>query len=114
MVEIIQDTVARYDTLGLACTARYYEDLGYPGHLNCSDNITLEMQAYDVRPRGGWPAIKFFFNTILDEANAISMDQPYSLPGDYVMMWTLTILVCIAKGCPCFVESENGWQPSDI
>ena len=35
LVEIIQDTVGRHDTFGLACTARYYEDLGYTGHVNC-------------------------------------------------------------------------------
>ncbi|MGB1564455.1 MAG: DUF1989 domain-containing protein [Paracoccaceae bacterium] len=114
LVEIIQDTVGRHDTFGLACTARYYEDLGYPGHVNCSDNINLEMQAYDVRPRGGWPAINFFFNTILDETNAISMDEPYSRPGDYVLMRALTDLVCISTGCPCDVDPANGWQPSDI
>ena len=30
MIEIVQDTCGRHDTFGLACTARYYEDLGYP------------------------------------------------------------------------------------
>ena len=39
VVELVQDTCGRHDTFGLACTARYYEDLGYPGHVNCSDNI---------------------------------------------------------------------------
>ena len=55
LVEIVQDTCGRHDTFGLACTARYYEDLGYPGHLNCSDNITAKLNSYNVRPRAGWP-----------------------------------------------------------
>ncbi|MEO1550372.1 MAG: urea carboxylase-associated family protein, partial [Pseudomonadota bacterium] len=42
LVEIVQDTCGRHDTFGLACTARYYEDLGYPGHINCSDNMNIE------------------------------------------------------------------------
>ena len=33
LVEIVQDTCGRHDTFGLACTARYYDDLGYPGHM---------------------------------------------------------------------------------
>ena len=61
LVEIVQDTCGRHDTFGLACTARYYEDLGYPGHVNCSDNINKDMARYGIKPRGGWPAINFFF-----------------------------------------------------
>ena len=114
LVEIIQDTVGRHDTFGLACTARYYEELGYPGHINCSDNITKELAAFDIRPRTGWPAINFFFNTMLDETHALSMDEPYSRPGDYVMLRALTDLVCISTACPCDIDAANGWNPTDI
>ena len=114
LVEIVQDTCGRHDTFGLACTARYYEDLGYPGHVNCSDNMNRELGAFGVRPRGGWPAINFFFNTMLDDANAIGMDDPWSRPGDYVMLRALTDLVCISTACPCDVDPANGWNPTDI
>ncbi|MCY3642544.1 MAG: DUF1989 domain-containing protein, partial [Acidimicrobiaceae bacterium] len=36
LVEVIQDTVGRHDTFNTACNARYYEELGYPGHINCT------------------------------------------------------------------------------
>ena len=48
LVEIIQDTCGRHDTFGLACTARYYEDLGYPGHINCSDNMIIDLAQYNI------------------------------------------------------------------
>ena len=35
LIEVVRDTVGRHDTFGLACTAKYYEDKGYPGHVNC-------------------------------------------------------------------------------
>ena len=114
LVEIVQDTCGRHDTFGLACTARYYEDLGYPGHVNCSDNINADLARYNVRRRGGWPAINFFFNTLLDDTNAIGMDDPWSRPGDYVMLRALTDLVCISTACPCDVDPANGWDPTDI
>lgn len=114
LVEIIQDTCGRHDTFGLACTARYYEDLGYPGHLNCSDNITEKLKQYNVRPRTGWPAINFFFNTMLDDTNAITMDDPWSRPGDYVLLRALTDLVCVSTACPCDIDPANGWVPTDI
>ena len=114
LVEIVQDTCGRHDTFGLACTARYYEDLGYPGHVNCSDNMNRDLARFGVRPRGGWPAINFFFNTMLDDTNAIGMDDPWSRPGDYVLLRALSDLVCVSTACPCDVDPANGWNPTDI
>ncbi|MEM9046318.1 MAG: DUF1989 domain-containing protein [Pseudomonadota bacterium] len=114
LVEIVQDTCGRHDTFGLACTARYYDDLGYPGHVNCSDNMNRDLARFDIRPRGGWPAINFFFNTMLDQTHAIGMDDPWSRPGDYVLLRALTDLVCVSTACPCDIDPANGWNPTDI
>ena len=114
LLEFVQDTCGRHDSFGLACTARYYEDLGYPGHVNCSDNVNTEGERFGIRPRGGWPAINFFFNTTLDDANAIGMDEPWSRPGDFVLMRALTDLVCFSTACPCDVDPANGWNPTDV
>ena len=114
LVEIVQDTCGRHDTFGLACTARYYEDLGYPGHINCSDNMNADLEQFGIRPRGGWPAINFFFNTTLDDTHALGMDDPWSRPGDYVLLRALTDLVCISSACPCDIDQANGWNPTDI
>ncbi|QGX97152.1 DUF1989 domain-containing protein [Roseovarius faecimaris] len=114
LVEIIQDTCGRHDTFGLACTARYYDDLGYPGHVNCSENMNTDLAQYGIRPRGGWPAINFFFNTMLDDTNAIGMNDPWSRPGDYVLLQALTDMICVSTACPCDVDPANGWNPTDI
>ncbi len=114
LVELVQDTCGRHDTFGLACTARYYADLGYPGHKNCSDNMNTELAAFGIKPRGGWPAINFFFNTLLDDTNALGFDEPWSRPGDYVLLKAHTDLVCVSSACPCDVDPANGWNPTDI
>ena len=114
LVQIVQDTCGRHDTFGVACTARYYDDLGYPGHVNCSDNITVELDRYGVKPRTGWPAINFFFNTMLDDTNALGFDVPWSRPGDYVLLKALSDLVCVSSACPCDVDPANGWNPTEI
>ncbi len=114
LAEILQDTCGRHDTFGLACTARYYEDLGYPGHVNCSDNMNAELAKRGIRPRGGWPAINFFFNTMLDDTHALGMDDPWSRPGDFVLLRALTDLVCVCTACPCDIDPANGWNPTDI
>jgi len=114
LVEVVQDTCGRHDTFGLACSQRYYDDMGYPGHVNCSDNFNKSLTPYGIRERGGWAAINFFFNTLLDDANAIGMDDPWSRPGDYVLMRALTDMVCVSSACPCDIDPANGWNPTDI
>ena len=39
LVEVVRDTVGRHDTFALACQAKYYEDMGYPGHVNCTRQL---------------------------------------------------------------------------
>ena len=114
LLELVQDTCGRHDSFGLACTARFYEDMGYPGHVNCSDNINAEASRFGIRSRGGWPAINFFFNTTLDDTNAIGMDDPWSRPGDFVLMRALTDLICFSTACPDDIDPANGWNPTDI
>ena len=70
LVEVVRDTVGRHDTFGLACTAKYYEDMGYPGHVNCTDNFNGALSQFEVAPRKGWEAINFFYNTALDSQHA--------------------------------------------
>lgn len=113
-VEVIRDTVGRHDTFALACTAKYYADMGYPGHSNCSDNFNAALEAYSIAARAGWPAINFFYNTGIDRNNVIFMDEPWSRPGDYVLLRALTDLVCASSACPDDIDPANGWNPTDI
>ncbi len=114
LVEIIQDTVGRHDTFNLACTARFYEDAGYFGHANCSDNFNVAMANAGVGTYRGWPAINFFYNTNVDDHNVIWFDEPWSRPGDYVLMKALTDIVCGASSCPDDIDPANGWSLSEI
>ena len=114
LVEVVRDTVGRHDTFNLACTARYYEDMGYFGHANCSDNFNKALKPFEIEDRRGWPAINFFFNTFVDDLAAIHFDQPWSRPGDYVLLRALTDLVCASSSCPCDVDAANGWDLSEI
>lgn len=114
LVEIVRDTVGRHDTFMLACSAKYYEDMGYPGHPSCSDNFNRALQPYGVRPRAGWPAINFFYNTIYQADDTFTFDEPWSRPGDYVLLRALEDLVCVSSACPDEIDPANGWEPTDI
>jgi len=114
MVELVRDTCGRHDSFGTACTAKYYDDLGYPGHINCSENFNRALQPFGIQSRPGWMAINLFFNTNIDDANQMYFDAPWSRPGDYVLLRALKDMICVSSACPCDVDPANGWNPTDI
>ncbi|MGA8133654.1 aminomethyltransferase family protein [Pseudomonas sp. MWU12-2345] len=114
MLEVVRDTVGRHDAFALACAARYYESQGYFGHDNCSDNLSRALAPHGVKARAGWPAINFFFNTAIDAHQQMTLDEPWSRPGDYVLLKAMNDLVCGSSSCPDDIDPANGWNPTDI
>ena len=114
LIEVIQDTCGRHDAFSLACTAKYYDDIGYPGHANCSENFNGALGQYGIAPRAGWMAANFYFNTGVDGHGVMVADEPWSRPGDYVLVRALTDLVCVSSACPDDTTAANGWNPTDI
>ncbi len=114
LVEVVQDTVGRHDSFALACNAKYYEDLGYFGHTNCSENFNGQVTPYDVAPRKGWEALNFFYNTAFDDDNRFMADEPWSRPGDYVLLRASTDLLCASSACPDDIDPANGWEITDV
>jgi aminomethyltransferase len=114
LVEVVRDTVGRHDTFALACQAKYYEDLGYPGHVNCTDNFNRALNPYPIAPRKGWEALNFFYNTGFDSSMQLVFDEPWSRPGDYVMLRAMTDLVCASSACPDDIDPSNAWEVTDV
>ncbi|QBF30903.1 DUF1989 domain-containing protein [Thalassococcus sp. S3] len=115
LLNLMQDTVGRHDTFALACTARGYEERGFPGHVNCSDNISDAMAPYGVQRRVAWPAINFFFNSWIDRTdNRIQSEESWSRAGDYVALKAMDDLVCVSTACPDDIDPINGWNPTDV
>jgi aminomethyltransferase len=114
LVEVVQDTVGRHDAFAMACASKYYDDIGYPGHVNCSDNFNTALKDRGVDPRPGWMAVNLFFNTNIDSHGVLIADEPWSRPGDYVLFRALTDIVCVNSACPDDTSPANGWYLSDI
>jgi glycine cleavage system T protein (aminomethyltransferase) len=114
LLELVRDTVGRHDAFGLACTAKFYEDQGYPGHANCSDNFSAALKPFGIEPRRGWPCLNLFYNTGIGAQNAIFLDDPWSRPGDYVLFRAVTDIVCASTACPDDIDATNAWNPTDI
>ncbi|HKH19187.1 MAG TPA: DUF1989 domain-containing protein [Solirubrobacteraceae bacterium] len=114
LCQVVQDTVGRHDSFALACTARYYEDLGYPGHVNCTENFNRRLDPYGIAARKGWPALNFFYNTSFDPDLVLLSDEPWSRPGDFVLLRAMSDLVCASSACPDDIDPANGWEPTDV
>lgn len=114
LVEVVQDTVGRHDAFAMACASKYYDEIGYPGHVNCSDNFNRALAPHGVTARPGWMAVNLFFNTAIDAHGVLISDEPWSRPGDYVLFRALTDIVCVNSACPDDTSPANGWYLSDI
>lgn len=115
LLNIVQDTCGRHDTFAVACTARGYEERGFPGHVNCSDNISNALSPFGVARRSAWPAINFFWNTWIDHHSShILTEESHSRAGDYVVMRAMEDLLCVSTACPDDIDPINGWNPTDV
>lgn len=114
LIEVVQDTCGRHDAFATACNSRFYDDMGYPGHANCTENFNYALEPFGIEKRKGWEALNFFYNTRMDHANVIVTDEAWSRPGDYVLVKALTDLVCVTSSCPDDIDPGNGWNPTDI
>jgi aminomethyltransferase len=88
--------------------------MGYPDHVNCTDNFNRALVRYGVAPRSGWPGLNLFYNTGFDAHNQLVGDEPWSRPGDYVLMRAQKDLVCASSSCPDDIDPSNAWVPTDI
>ncbi|MCY4336827.1 MAG: DUF1989 domain-containing protein [Litoreibacter sp.] len=115
MMRVIQDTCGQPATFGMACTARGYEDRGFPGHVNCSDNISNALDPFGVKRRPAWPAINFFWRSWVDpHTHQMLSEESHSRPGDYVALEAMEPLVCVSTACPDDIDPINGWNPTDV
>ncbi len=114
LLEVVQDTCGRHDAFATACNPRFYDDMGYPGHANCTENFNYALDPFGIAKRKGWEALNFFYNTQMNHANVIVSDEAWSRAGDYVLVKALTDLVCVTSSCPDDIDPGNGWNPTDI
>jgi glycine cleavage system T protein (aminomethyltransferase) len=115
LLALVEDTVGRHDTFGIACNREYYESLGYPDHLNCTDNFNRELAAFGYEPRRFWEPINFFYNTKIGaDGRVIEIEPALSRAGDYVLMPAERDLVVASSACPDDLSPTNGFNPTDI
>ena len=82
--------------------------------MNCTDNFNGALGPFAIAPRKGWEALNFFYNTTFDSSLQLISDEPWSRPGDYVMLRALSDLVCASSACPDDIDPSNAWEVTDV
>jgi aminomethyltransferase len=116
LLTLLEDTVGRHDTFGIACNRESYEALGYPDHPNCTDNFNRELAAFGYEPRRFYPdVINWFFNTrVAADGRILEIEPSISKAGDYVLLRAERELLAAVSACPDDVTPTNGFNPTDV
>jgi aminomethyltransferase len=115
LMTLVEDTVGRHDTLSPACNRETYEALGYPDHVNCTDNFNRELAAFGHPPRRFYEVVNWFYNTrVGPDGRIVEVEPPLSQAGDYVLLRAERDLVVAASACPDDLTPTNGFDPTDV
>ena len=112
LLEVVQDTGGRHDAFALACAARYYESHGYFGHDNCSDNLSRVMAPHGCQAAQRLAGDQLFLQyRDRRAASRTTLDEPWSRPGDYVLLRAMTDLLCGSTSCPDDIDPGQWLEP---
>jgi aminomethyltransferase len=115
LLTLLEDTVGRHDTFGIACNRETYAALGYPDHPNCTDNFNRELAVFGYAPRRFYEPINWFYNTRIGrDGRIVEIEPALSKAGDYVLLRAERDLVAAASACPDDVTPTNGFDPTDV
>jgi urea carboxylase-associated protein 1 len=119
MLQIIEDTCGRHDTLGGACSAesntvRYALD---KRHMHsCRDSFLLALARQDHRlTKRDLPAnINFFMNVPVTPTGQLDFADGISAAGRHVEMVALMDVLVLISNCPQLNNPCNGYNPTPI
>jgi hypothetical protein len=119
LLEIVDDTCGRHDTLGGACSAesntvRYA--LGKRHMHNCRDSFLLALAREDVGlTKRDLPAnVNFFMNVPVTPAGGLNFADGISAAGRYVELRALIDVRVLISNCPQLNNPCNGWNPTPV
>lgn len=117
MLEIIEDTCGRHDTLGGACaaesnTTRYSLD---KRHMHsCRDNFLKEISKWGqgLSKRDLPSNINFFMNVPVTREGGLTFEDGISASGKYVELRAEMDVVCLISNCPQLNNPCNAYNPT--
>ena len=121
MLEIVDDTCGRHDTLGGACssesnTVRYA--LEKKTMHSCRDSwllaLNTELGEYGLNKRDLPPNVNFFMNVPVTKQGGLTFEDGISAPGKYVELRACMDILVLISNCPQLNNPCNGYDPTPV
>ena len=110
ILTLVEDTSpGAHDTVLAACDARRYELLGIEEyHDNCADNLDRGLLELGLDAPGISAPLNLFMNIPWTEDGRLTLEEPVSKPGDYVVLRAEVDAVIAFSACPQDILPING------
>ena len=121
LLQIVDDTCGRHDTLGGACSAesntvRYALDRRHMH--NCRDSFLLALSrdadVHGLTKRDLPANVNFFMNVPVTPAGGLEFADGISAAGRHVQLQALADVRVLISNCPQLNNPCNGWNPTPI
>ena len=121
MLEIVDDTCGRHDTLGGACssesnTVRYA--LEKKTMHSCRDSwllaLNTELGEYGLNKKDLPPNVNFFMNVPVTKQGGLTFEDGISAPGKYVELRARMDILVLISNCQKLNNTCNGYDPTPV
>ncbi len=117
MLEVVDDTCGRHDTVGGACSAesntcRFGHHTRYMH--NCRDNFLVALARHGMGKRDLVPNINFFMHVPVTNDGRLDIVDGISRPGDHIELVAEMDVLVVISNCPQLNNPCNGWNPTPI
>ena len=121
MLEIVDDTCGRHDTLGGACssesnTVRYA--LEKKTMHSCRDSwllaLNTELGEYGLNKKDLPPNVNFFMNVPVTKQGGLTFEDGISAPGKYVELRACMDILVLISNCPQLNNPCTGYDPTPV
>ena len=89
-------------------------DYGVKDHRSCKVNCLEALAGFNVHPPVMPEVFNIFQNSGPDADGNLSVEEPLSKAGDYVILRALEDLLVACSACPQDLNACNGFNPSDL
>ena len=116
IMSFLEDTtIGIHDMLYAPCDPqRYLIDYEVTEHRSCKVNVLEALATLDVHPPVTPEVFNIFQNSGPDDDGNLSVKEPVSHAGDYVVLLALDDLIVAGSACPQDLNPCNGFNPSDL
>jgi uncharacterized protein len=117
LLEVVDDTCGRHDTVGGACSAES-NTCRFGHHTrfmhNCRDNFLVGLARHGMGKRDLVPNINFFMHVPVTPAGRLDIVDGVSKPGDHVDLVAAMDVLAVISNCPQLNNPCNGWNPTPV